>query len=311
MTELARTLRIGARSSPMSRAQVVRVQEAFRRYYPGVLTEFVPFTPSGDRDIARTELGQKGVYTAEIEAALLSGGIDIAVHCMKDVAGVPLAAPGTAFAAYLRRGDVRDSLVHPAGQSLDQLPTGTRIGTSAVRRAAQLRVARPDLEAVPIRGTANQRLDMLDAGEVDALILASSGLERIGQQQRITQLLGGDLMMPPLGAAVLGLQTRADDEALFYRLAPLSDPDTEAETVAERTALHDLEGHCNSPIAGRAVKHFDGSLVLTVLVFSADGSRVLRHSAEGDADDAALLGHETAAALIHLGAQQLIAETAP
>ncbi|GAA3290753.1 hypothetical protein GCM10020295_05930 [Streptomyces cinereospinus] len=158
--------------------------------YPGVRTEVVPVRTTGDKwlgDLSQVE--GKGAFTKEVDAALLAGAADLAVHCVKDVpADRPLPA-GTVFAAFLERDDIRDALVHPDGLTLDELPAGTRIGTSSVRRAAQLAATRPHLECVPFRGNANRRLAKLAAGEADALLLAVSGLERIGREDVISEVL--------------------------------------------------------------------------------------------------------------------------
>src|SRR4051812_27954368 len=175
-------IRIVSRSSPMALAQVERVRTELTSLHPGIATEVVPVTTSGDRwmgDLAK--LGGKGAFTKEVDAILLAGDADLAVHCVKDVpADRPLPA-GTTFAAFLKRDDIRDALVHPGGQTLDELPAGTRIGTSSVRRSAQLAASHPHLTCVPMRGNANRRLEKLAAGDADALLLAVSGLERIGR----------------------------------------------------------------------------------------------------------------------------------
>lgn len=216
----AELIRIVSRSSPMALAQVERVRAELAALHPEVRTEVVPVTTSGDRwmgDLAR--LGGKGAFTKEVDAALLAGEADLAVHCLKDVpADRPLPA-GTVFAAHLRRDDIRDALVHPDGLTLDELPPGTRIGTSSVRRRAQLSASHPHLEYVPIRGNANSRLAKLAAGEADALLLALSGLERIGETARISEVLSVEVMCPPIGAGILALQCRADDTATIDAVA--------------------------------------------------------------------------------------------
>ncbi|GAA1969550.1 hydroxymethylbilane synthase [Kitasatospora viridis] len=300
-------LRIVSRSSPMALAQVARVQAELAALHPGLRTEVVPVTTSGDRWTgALSELGGKGAFTKEVDAALLAGQADLAVHCVKDVpADRPLPA-GTVFAAFLRRDDVRDALVHPGGLTLDQLPPGTRIGTSSVRRIAQLAVSHPELVCVPIRGNANRRLEKLAAGEADALLLAASGLDRIGMADRITEVLSTEVMCPPVGAGVLAIQCREDDGATIAAVSPLGDEDAWRETTAERMLLHVLQGHCNSPIAGLARAERDGRLSLRGRVFSADGKTVLDAHEWAGPLDPATLGTSVAVALLRQGAREVI-----
>ncbi|MFF2148619.1 hydroxymethylbilane synthase [Kitasatospora sp. NPDC058190] len=304
----AELIRIVSRSSPMALAQVERVRTELAALHPGLRTEVVPVTTSGDRwtgDLAR--LGGKGAFTKEVDAALLAGEADVAVHCLKDVpADRPLPA-GTVFAAYLRRDDIRDALVHPGGLTLAELPPGTRIGTSSVRRIAQLAATHPHLECVPIRGNANSRLAKLAAGDVDALLLAVSGLERIGEPERITEVLGVEEMCPPIGAGILVLQCREDDIATIEAVTGLGHHDTWREAAAERMFLHVLQGHCNSPISGYAKAEPDGRLSLRGRVFTPDGKRVLDAHEWAGVLSPEDLGTSVALALKRQGAQELIA----
>nr|WP_104820535.1 hydroxymethylbilane synthase [Kitasatospora sp. MMS16-BH015] len=300
-------IRIVSRSSPMALAQVERVRAELARLHPGIRTEVVPVTTSGDRwmgDLAK--LGGKGAFTKEVDAALLAGEADLAVHCVKDVpADRPLPA-GTVFAAFLKRDDVRDALVHPAGLTLDQLPAGTRIGTSSVRRIAQLSVSHPHLDCVPMRGNANRRLEKLAAGEADALLLALSGLQRIGETERISEVLSVETMCPPIGAGVLALQCREEDTTTIAAVTGLGDSDAWRETTAERMLLHVLQGHCNSPIAGYARAERDGRLSLRARVFTPDGKTVLDAHEWAGPLDPATLGTSVAVALLRQGARELI-----
>lgn len=242
-------IRIVSRDSPMALAQVERVRAELAALHPGTRTEVVPVKTTGDKwmgDLSAVE--GKGAFTKEVDQALLAGDADLAVHCVKDIpADRPLPA-GTTFAAFLKRDDIRDALVHPAGVRLDQLPPGTRIGTSSVRRSAQLAASHPHLDCVPMRGNANRRMEKLAAGEADALLLAVSGLERIDRTDVITEILSPEVMCPPIGAGVLALQCREGDAELIDLVSALGDPATHRETTAERMFLHVLQGHCNSPI---------------------------------------------------------------
>ncbi|WP_431949962.1 hydroxymethylbilane synthase [Actinacidiphila sp. bgisy167] len=300
-------IRIVSRSSPMALAQVERVRTELAALHPGIRTEVVPVTTSGDRwmgDLAR--LGGKGAFTKEVDAALLEGRADLAVHCVKDVpADRPLPA-GTVFAAFLKRDDIRDALVHPGGLTLDRLPPGTRVGTSSVRRVAQISAAHPHLTCVPMRGNANRRLDKLAAGDADALLLAVSGLRRIGRTDVISEVLPVETMVPPIGAGVLALQCREGDTGTIDAVSDLGDPAAHRETTAERMFLHVLQGHCNSPIAGYAHAGPEGRLSLRARVFSPDGKTVLEAHEWAGPLDPATLGTSVAVALLRQGARELI-----
>ena len=303
----AELIRIVSRSSPMALAQVERVRAELAVLRPEIRTEVVPVTTSGDRwmgDLAK--LGGKGAFTKEVDAALLAGEADLAVHCVKDIpADRPLPA-GTVFAAFLKRDDIRDALIHPGGLTLDELAAGTRIGTSSVRRVAQLAISHPELECVPMRGNANRRLEKLEAGEADALLLAASGLERIGEAGRISEILSVETMCPPIGAGVLALQCREDDTDTIDTVSALGDTGAWREITAERMLLHVLQGHCNSPIAGYARAERDGRLSLRARVFTPDGKTVLDAHEWAGPLDPATLGTSVAVALLRQGARELI-----
>ncbi|MER5228068.1 hydroxymethylbilane synthase [Streptomyces flaveus] len=300
-------IRIVSRDSPMALAQVERVRAELAAFHPRVRTEVVPVKTTGDKwmgDLAQVE--GKGAFTKEVDAALLAGEADLAVHCVKDVpADRPLPA-GTLFAAFLKRDDIRDALIHPDGLTLDELPVRTRIGTSSVRRIAQLAATHPHLQCVPFRGNANRRLDKLAAGEADALLLAVSGLERIARTDVITETLSPETMMPPIGAGILALQCREDDSTIIDTVSALGDPDTHREATAERMFLHVLQGHCNSPIAGYAKAGRGGELSLRACVFTPDGKTQLNAHEWAGRLDPATLGTSVAVALLRQGARELI-----
>ncbi|MFD7964379.1 hydroxymethylbilane synthase [Streptomyces zaomyceticus] len=300
-------IRIVSRDSPMALAQVERVRAELAALHPDVKTTVLPVKTTGDKwmgDLSQVE--GKGAFTKEVDAALLAGEADLAVHCVKDVpADRPLPA-GTTFAAFLTRDDIRDALIHPGGLTLDELPDGTRIGTSSVRRIAQLSASHPHLECVPMRGNANRRLEKLEAGEADALLLAVAGLERIGRADVITEILSPEVMVPPIGAGVLALQCREGDKDLIDLVSDLGDRDTYRETQAERMLLHVLQGHCNSPIAGYARVERGGELSLRATVFSPDGKVVLNAHEWAGRLDPATLGTSVAVALLRQGARDLI-----
>ncbi|MFE3122258.1 hydroxymethylbilane synthase [Streptomyces hydrogenans] len=300
-------IRIVSRDSPMALAQVERVRAELAALRPSITTTVLPVKTTGDKwmgDLSQVE--GKGAFTKEVDAALLAGDADLAVHCVKDIpADRPLPA-GTVFAAFLKRDDIRDALIHPGGLTLDELPEGTRIGTSSVRRIAQLAASHPHLECVPMRGNANRRLEKLAAGEADALLLAVAGLERIGRADVITEILSTDTMMPPIGAGVLALQCREGDTELIDTISDLGDLDAFRETQAERMLLHVLQGHCNSPIAGFARVERGGELSLRACVFSPDGKTMLNGHEWAGRLDPATLGTSVAVALLRQGAREVI-----
>ncbi|PWK64807.1 hydroxymethylbilane synthase [Streptomyces sp. CG 926] len=300
-------IRIVSRDSPMALAQVERVRAELAALHPEIRTTVLPVKTTGDKWMGDLSQGEgKGAFTKEVDAAILAGEADLAVHCVKDVpADRPLPA-GTVFAAFLERDDIRDALIHPEGLTLDRLPPGTRVGTSSVRRIAQLAAAYPHVECVPMRGNANRRLEKLAAGEADALLLAVAGLHRIGRADVITEIVPVDTLMPPIGAGVLALQCREDDTRLIDTVSALGHPDTHRETVAERMLLHVLQGHCNSPIAGYARAERGGDLSLRACVFSPDGKDVLNAHEWAGRLDPATLGTSVAVALLRQGARELI-----
>lgn len=304
-----RRIRIGTWSSPMALAQVERVRAELAAHVPDLVTEVVPITTSGDRSTGSPSApGGKGALTKEVDAALLASGCDLAVHCMKDVPGDRPVPAGTVFAAYLARDDIRDAVVHPGGLTLDQLPGGARVGTSAVRRTAQLAHHLPHLQPVPIRGNADTRLAKLDAGEVDALLLGVAGLHRIGQAERVSEVLPVEAMCPPIGAGVVGLQCRQDDTDTVEAVGRLGDTDTRRQITAERALLRVLQGNCNSAIAGYAHTGSDSRLTLHGKVLSPDGKTVLDAdaTADQDDDDPTALGTSVALALLRQGAHDII-----
>jgi hydroxymethylbilane synthase len=301
-----RILRIVTRSSPMALAQVERVRSLLATTDPGLAVEVVPITTTADKWTgALVDLGGKAHFVREVDAVLAAGAADVAVHCLKDMPGDRPLPEGMTIAAYLERDDVRDALVSPAGLTLDELPTGARIGTSSVRRRAQLAQYRPDLECVLFRGNANRRLEKLFNGEVDAAMLAVSGLERIERPDVITQVFEPETILPPVGAGILALQCREGDTDTLEILAPLNCATTWREAAAERMFLHVLQGHCNSPIAGYA-SHVNGELQLRGAVYSLDGKTVLEAAETAGALTPTDLGTAVALAVARQGGRELI-----
>ncbi|MFI9724524.1 hydroxymethylbilane synthase [Streptomyces sp. NPDC052396] len=311
-----RTLRIGTRSSPMALAQVEQVSTLLRKHEPELKIEVVPVTTEADKwqgDLA--QLGGKGLYVKEIDQLLQRGAVDMAVHCVKDVPGDRPLPQGLIFAAYLPRDDVRDVLLFPEGserQTLDDLPSGAVVGTSAVRRKAQINRVRPDLSVVRVRGAVGSRVEKLDGArkidtKLDAMVLATSGLERLGIAHRGRQVFTVDEMLPAVGAGTLGLECRQDDGAVAGLLSQLNDERTMTEITAERVMLHGLRGHCNSPIAGHCISEPDGQLSLRGMVFSRDGSKFVHAHYWGESsNDPATLGTRVCAELLRQGARDII-----
>ena len=300
-------VRIGTRSSPMALHQAEQVVTAVKALNPTVTTELVKITTSGDQwmgDLAK--LGGKGAFVREIDRSLLDGSIDLAVHCLKDIPGDVPVPEGLAFAAYLPREDVHDAVISRTGDPLARLPAGAVIGTSAVRRAAQLRLHYPHVEIKPLRGNVNTRLMRLDAGHFDAIVAAVAGLHRVNEAARITEILPLHTMCPAIGAGIIVLQCRAADAAVRALSARLNDAETHRHATAERAMLHALQGHCNSPIAGCASTEPNGKLSLRATVFSLDGSQWLDSHHWGVAEDPAALGYFVGADLLRQGARALI-----
>lgn len=306
-----RTIRIGTRSSPMALHQAEQVVAALETQDAAVATELVKITTSGDQwmgDLAA--LGGKGAFVREIDRALLEGGVDLAVHCLKDIPGDVPTLEGLTFAAYLQREEIRDAVVSRTGALLGELPAGALIGTSSVRRAAQLHLHHSNLQVKPLRGNVNTRLMRLEEGHFDAIIAAVSGLYRVGQADRITEILSLETMCPAIGAGIIVLQCRANDDEIQTRAARLGDEETTRHAIAERAMLHALQGHCNSPIAGYATTEPSGKLTLRGKVFNLDGSRWLDSHHWGVPEDPAALGFFVGADLLRQGARALIDSTA-
>ncbi|KIA62613.1 hydroxymethylbilane synthase [Nocardia vulneris] len=300
-----RIIRIATRSSPMALAQAEHVAELLERL--GVQSELVKVTTAGDRWMGDlSKLGGKGAFVKEIDHALLVDDADLAVHCLKDIPGDIPVPEGLAFAGYLARDDVHDAVITGNGAPLAEQPAGTVVGTSSVRRTAQLLLHYPHLTVQPLRGNVNTRLARLEEGHVDVLIAAVSGLHRVGQQHRITETLDLETMCPPIGAGIIALECRSDDSRLRDLGAQLDHAETHRQADAERAMLHALQGHCNSPIAGYATTDRTGRLTLHGKVFSADGAQWLDSKHWGVPEDPQALGFFVGADLLRQGARAII-----
>ena len=296
-------LLLGTRASPLARWQAEWVADGLRRQ--GVEVELVWISTSGDQDQGPVAaIGTAGIFTKEIQRALLQGRVDLAVHSLKDL--TTEAVPGLCLAAVPERADPWDVLVSGEGIPLTELPPGARIGTGSLRRQAQLRHVRPDLQLAAVRGNIDTRLRKLDEGQFDALVLAEAGLLRLRLESRITQVLPPEIVLPAVGQGALGLETRVDDQRTRAALAVLDDVGTHASVRAERALLAALHGGCMAPVAawGRAEA---GRLVLTARVLSVDGARCLESTSQGAATEPELLGRQVAEVLLEQGAGELIA----
>jgi hydroxymethylbilane synthase len=289
-----RPLRIGTRGSPMALHQAGLVRDRLRAAHPDLAAEgaveLVAIRTTGDRVQTRllAEIGGKGLFTKEIEEALFDRRIDLAVHSLKDMETV--LPEGLDIGCVLARDDPRDALVSRGG-GLADLPRGARIGTASLRRRAQLLRYRGDFAIAPMRGNVGTRLDKLAAGEVDALVLALCGLERLGKAELASEILAPELMLPAVGQGALAIECRAGDEALRQRLAPLNDPGTAACVAAERAMLAALDGSCRTPIGGLATIA-EGRLGLDALLLAPDGNAERRGHIAGRVEDAVALGTE-------------------
>lgn len=299
---------LGTRGSRLALWQAERVGSLLRERWPGLEVEVRTIDTRGDRrpDVSIPELGGKGVFTAELEAALLEGEVDLAVHSLKDL---PTELPeGLATLGVPERADPRDALVWPGGEGgIEALPEGSVVGTSSLRRQAQLLALRPDCRVEPIRGNVGTRVEKARDGDYDAVILAAAGLRRLELDGEITAMLDSPAWLPAPAQGAIGVEGRSDDGTTRRVVAGVEDPDVAAEVTAERAFLSEVEGGCRVPIGARA-RLEDGRLRLDVTVLSPDGEREVRESAGGDADEPERLGRALGRRALDLGAAEILAE---
>jgi hydroxymethylbilane synthase len=292
------TLRIGTRGSPLALAQAreVRARLAAARGLDVDAIELVVIRTSGDmvQDRPLTDIGGKGLFTKEIDQALIERAVDLAVHSAKDLPTVlPLEV---AIAGYLPREDVRDAFISRKAASIGELAHGAVVGTASLRRQAMVRRLRPDLKVALFRGNVETRLRKLDEGVVDATLLAMAGLNRLGRADAVTSVLGVDMFPPAVGQGAIALVTRADDERMRELLGPILDAETGAALAAERAFLAVLDGSCRTPIAGHA-EVAGASLRFHGLILRPDGSEVFETRRSGDRSAGAALGADAGAEL--------------
>lgn len=301
------TLRIATRKSPLALWQSEHVAARLRAAHPGLAVELVPMTTRGDQVLDRSlaAIGGKGLFLKELELAMQRGEADCAVHSLKDV---PMELePGFALPAFLVRADHADAFVSNHFDDIDALPQGARVGTSSLRRQAQLRARRPDLELLDLRGNVNTRLARLDAGEYDAIVLACAGLQRLGFDTRIRARLDAPGWLPAPAQGAIAIECRDGDDAVHALCVALDDAHTRTCVEAERAMNRALHGSCHVPVAGFA-RLEGGRLHLDGLVGSVADGTLVRACAEGDADAAEAVGQQVARQLLDAGAGAILAQ---
>ena len=298
-------IRIATRKSALALWQAEHVADLLQKLPEVDAVELVPLSTRGDEILDRSlqKIGGKGLFIKELEVAMQRGDADIAVHSMKDV---PAEMPeGFCLAAMLERANHADALVSPSGEQLADLREGALIGSSSLRRQAQLRLLRPDLRIEPLRGNVNTRLAKLDNGDYDAIILAAAGLERLGFDARISQQFTPEEMLPAAAQGVVGIECREDATGLRETLAKLNHPASVRTTLAERAIARVLDASCQSPVATYA-RIDDDTMHVAALVAMPDGSNAIREGISGDAQDAEQLGEDLAKRLLDMGAGELL-----
>lgn len=296
-------LTFATQPSALARWQTARVIQLLQAAHPGLTGSEYVIATNGDRVLDRPlpEIGSKGLFIAELEEALLSGKVDMAVHSLKDL---PVEdTPGIVVAAIPERESARDVLVSAAGQTLSDLPEGARVGTSSLRRIAQLLARRPDLTILPLRGNVDTRLRKVMNGEYDAIVLAQAGLTRLGLQTHISEVFSLDVMLPAPGQGALAVQCRADDTETLELLTSIHDPVSAAAISAERAFLSALGGGCSLPVAAFAEKN-NGAIILTGAVLSIDGKQAISLSAVDTKPHR--LGERLAGLVLERGAAELL-----
>ena len=300
-----RSFVVGTRGSRLALRQTELILDLLRGRYPDLRFEVREVRTEGDRrpDEPLSRIGGQGVFVKELEAALLRGEVDLAVHSLKDVPAE--LSDGLTLAAIPQRGDPRDALVARNGATLAELPSGARVGTGSARRAVQLRALRPDLEPVEIRGNVDTRVRKVDGGEVAAVVLAAAGLERLGLLDRASELFAPDVMLPAVGQGALAVEARADDEELLELLSAIDHRETRLACEAERSFLRRLGGGCRLPFG--ALAEVDGeTLRMRGFISDESGARVFRAEGSGPAVEAVAIGGRLAERLLEQGAAEFV-----
>jgi hydroxymethylbilane synthase len=297
---------LGTRASALARAQTESVIALLTAAWPDLMCETKVISTAGDRTQASgeplPEIGGKGLFTAELERALLAGDIDLAVHSLKDLPTED--SEGVVVGAVSARDDVRDCVVARDRGSLADLPRDAVVGTSSLRRSAQLRALRPDLDVRSIRGNVDTRIEKVRAGDYDAVVLAAAGIHRLGLEKVVTQWLEPDAMLPAPGQGALAIQCRADDGAILALLSEIDQPRARAETTAERAFLRVLGAGCAAPVAALATSTTTPRVRLQGLVASVDGTQMVRVEGEGEPHS---IGEQLAVEALAAGADRILA----
>lgn len=304
---MPKKLVIATRESQLALWQAEHVKARLMELHPDLDVELLGMTTQGDQilDSPLSRIGGKGLFVKELETAMAEGRADLAVHSIKDV---PMdLPPGFELAAISKREDPRDAFLSRKYASLGDLPPGARVGTSSLRRQVQLRAVYPSLDVDTLRGNVNTRLRKLEEGQYDAILLAASGLKRLGLDSHIRTILTPEESLPAVGQGALGIEIRSGRPDLLALLAPLNDPETAACVRAERAMSRMLQGGCQAPIGGFA-EWRDGRIHLRAFVADLEGIRFYRSEVEGDPADPEAVGHLAARQLIAQGADQLLAE---
>jgi hydroxymethylbilane synthase len=307
---MSRTFRIATRKSKMAMTQTQRAMRLLQDAYKEARFEIIPMTSDGCYEKYKGDLsliGGKGAFVKALELAMLAKDADMAMHSMKDVPTDGDIPEGLTIPYISEREDVRDAAVCRPGESLAALKPGAKIGTSSVRRAAQLRRTMPHLEIVPLRGNADTRVGKVDSGEVDAAILAYAGLRRIGLQERVTDVFEPDLLLPAVGQGSVGLECRSEDQEVVEMLQRINHQDSFKQLTAERAMLMALGGSCHTPIGGLCTLESETLLTLTGMVASLDGLTMVRATKSGPAEDPEKLGQDVAQDLLSQGAGDVLA----
>ena len=304
-----KVIRIATRQSPLALWQAEYVKAELEKHHPGITVELLGFTTKGDvlLDSPLSKIGGKGLFVKELEVAMLANEADIAVHSMKDV---PMEFPeGLGLAVICPREKPTDAFVSNNYKNVDELPQGAVVGTSSLRREAQLRARRPDLQIKTLRGNVNTRLRKLDEGQYDAIILATAGLLRLEMADRIASEITPEQSLPAGGQGAVGIECRMDDQATIDLLKPLHDQETAYRVIAERAMNRRLEGGCQVPIACFATLNDNGDeLYLRGLVASTDGTNILQDELRNKPENAEQMGIELAERLLEAGAEKILAE---
>src|SRR5271156_3043695 len=301
-------LRIGSRGSQLALWQANHISALLRARGHEVEIEIIHTTGDKITDVPLAMVGTKGglgkgIFTKEIEEALAAGHVDLAVHSLKDL---PTGLPsGFEITAITERQDPRDAFCSQLYSEIEELPQGARVGTSSLRRQSQLKAIRPDLDIPPLRGNVDTRLRKLEQGEYDAIILAASGLKRLGKTELIKQIISAEIMCPAAGQGALGIEIRAGDAATRQHLEFLNDPAARAATTCERALLNRLGGGCQVPI-GALAEMRNSKLHLEAIVADPDGSKLLRESGDGNLDDPEALGNAVGETLLKRGGDEIL-----